>query len=339
MGKEVKMKLKQTLVLSFIAIFFFACDSEKKPDENLTPAVNNTTSSTFKLVSMPKFVPDSAYYFIEKQVNFGPRIPNTNAAQQAGDWLIEKMASYADTVYVQSFSVRAWNGDNLTGRNIIASFNPDAERRIMLSAHWDTRPSADMDPDDRNAEMDGANDGASGVGVLIEIGRLLVDQEFNIGIDIAFWDIEDYGASGIPDSYCYGSQHWSANPHLEGYKAEYGILLDMVGAKGAQFRRETHSTEYAYELVNQVWMIAGKLGHSEFTQLGTSTPIVDDHYYINIIAGIPTIDIIDYREYGFAPSWHTTDDNLQGIDKEVLRAAGETVLQVVFQEINEQPVF
>lgn len=320
------------LSVLFLALILWGCPNGEEPQEGPNKPPSNNQPS-LSLVPMPNFSPDSAYAFIEQQVAFGPRIPNTTAHLAAGNWLIDKLGIYTDTVFIQPLNIKAWNGEMLKGKNIIGSFNPDAERRIMLSAHWDTRPEADMDPLDRSASLDGANDGASGVAVLIEIARILAEENFDLGVDIVLWDLEDYGVSGYPDSYCLGSQYWSNNKHVAGYKAKYGILLDMVGAKGATFRREVHSTEYAYNLVNQVWAIAAKMGHSEFVQQQTNTPIIDDHYYINSMAGIPTIDIIDYREMSFAPTWHTQDDNLMNIDKESLRAAGETVLQVVYQEI------
>jgi hypothetical protein len=332
------IKLKKFLLL-LISVFIFACGGgEEEPSDQPNTKPSASQQPALSLVAMPDFSPDSAYAFIARQVSFGPRIPNSPEHQIAGDWLIDKLGSYTDTVFVQAFSKKAWDGEVLYGRNIIGSFNPNATDRIMLSAHWDTRPQADMDPMDRNAQMDGANDGASGVGVLIEIARVLSSENFDLGVDIIFWDLEDYGASGVADSYCYGSQHWSNNHHIPGYDAHYGILLDMVGSKGATFRRETYSTEYAYDLVNVVWQLAGKMGHSEFVQLNTTTPIIDDHYYLNSMAGIPTVNIIDYREMSFAPTWHTRDDNMMNIDKEVLRAAGETTLQVVYQEIAGKPV-
>ena len=295
-------------------------------------------------VDPPEFNADSAYAYVAKQVEFGPRVPNTEAHLAAAEWMEKILRDFADTVIVQAGQVEAYNGTKLNFRNIIASFNPGHPQRIFLSAHWDTRPYADQDKDPENHKTPilGANDGASGVGVLIEIARQLKEKPVNLGVDIVLFDVEDYGQpenSGVPpknDTYCLGSQYWSKKPHVPGYKARYGINLDMVGAKNSTFLIEMYSKKYAPTLVRRVWQNAAQLGHSTYFLFKESNrPLIDDHYYVNIIAGIPTINIIYTNNNSpnlFHHTWHTLDDNMDIIDKNVLKAVGQTVLYTVYQE-------
>lgn len=290
----------------------------------------------------PLFNADSAYYYIERQVSFGPRVPNTDAHRKAGQWLAETLGRFADTLYIQQTRVRAYDGTNLEIKNIIGSFQPENRRRVLLCAHWDSRPYADYDPDPEKHydPIDGANDGASGVGVLLEIARLISQKQPNIGVDIVFFDAEDYGRhrfSNIPDqdSWALGAQYWARNPHQPDYFARYGILLDMVGASGATFKREGFSMLYAPDIVRKVWEAGQSLGYDRFFLNRDGSYITDDHYYVNMIRNIPTINIIhqdDTTEHGFFPQWHTTADNMDIIDPYTLKVVGNTVLKVLFQE-------
>lgn len=327
------------IYLAFVlGTLFVSCQSDSNKTTNTyadKPAIQ---------VHSPGFNADSAYQFIQRQVDFGPRVPNTASHVACGDWLESRLKDYTHKVYIQKGQVEAYNGEKLNFRNIIGSFNPENPKRIMLCAHWDTRPYADQDPDPSKWEkpIDGANDGASGVGVLLEIARLLNQQPVDLGVDIILFDAEDYGQpefkrSGyVPDSYCLGSQYWARNPHKPGYSAKYGILLDMVGAKGSQFLMEGYSNKYAPSVVRNVWNTAAELGYSSYFPFKKSDqPVIDDHYYINIIAGIPTIDIIhleNNRPSMFADFWHTHEDNMEIIDKQTLKAVGQTVLHVVYKE-------
>ncbi len=293
-------------------------------------------------VQIPSFNSDSAYYFVEKQVSFGPRVPNTPSHVACGDWLQASLERFADTVYVQAARLRAWDGTVLNARNFIGSFQPENNRRILLCAHWDTRPWADHDPDSQNhyTPIDGANDGASGVGVLLEIARLLSNSQPNVGIDIIFFDAEDYGEhedkrSFNRDTWALGSQHWSRSPHRSDYNARFGILLDMVGAYNATFRHEGYSMLYAPQIVRRVWAIAQRKGFGHYFLNEEGGHIVDDHYYINTIRGIPTINIIDQRRdtpHGFFQYWHTLNDTMDNIDRATLNAVGTTVMAVIFEE-------
>lgn len=323
------------LVVLGVLLLFAACDSQ--PPEPSIPK-----AQPISLVDAPDFNADTAYYFIQKQVDFGPRVPNTPEHEACRDWLAETLGGFADTIYLQHADLKAFDGTILKSTNIIASFNDDAKRRIILAAHWDTRPFADQEEDKsrKNEPILGANDGASGVGVLLEIARILHENPIDIGIDIILFDSEDYGQPSfsnlpyVPDSYCLGSQYWAANPHKKDYSANFGILLDMVGAKDALFTHEGTSVYYAKSYLNKVWSIARVIGYSDYFAFQETPPITDDHLYINKIAGIPTIDIIQYdraTKTGFGHYWHTHKDDMSIIDKNTLKAVGQTVTQVVYQ--------
>lgn len=290
----------------------------------------------------PPFNADSAYAFIQKQVDFGPRVPNTSEHRETGKWLQEKLTSYGLEVTPQEFTATAYDGKVLELTNIIASFQPELKKRIILAAHWDTRRIADKDSQRIDEPIEGANDGGSGVAVLLEIARAIssAEQKLNVGVDIILFDGEDdgrpqYAPGGGDDSkwWCLGSQHWSRTPHEAGYSAYYGILLDMVGAKGARFFKEGVSMQYASNIVNKVWRHGHHLGYSDFFQNRESHAITDDHIPVNEIANIPMINIIDYSpDRGFGHYHHTHMDNMDIIDRHTLRVVGETVLFTMYQE-------
>ena len=290
---------------------------------------------------LAEFDAASAYGFVKKQVEFGPRVPGTPAHAACADWFVATLRQWTPDVAVQEFKARAYDGRPLAGKNIIASFNAEAKDRILLCAHWDSRPFADHDPDPANhfKPVMGANDGASGVGVLLEIARCLSLNKPAVGVDILLLDLEDFGEhanwrGSSEDSWGLGSQHWAKNPHRPGYRARFGILLDMVGAAGATFPMEGTSMYYAPAVVRKVWDVARGLGLGRYFIDRESDPLIDDHLYINRHTGIPTIDIIDYDagRGGFPSSWHTVGDTLDKIDKRTLEAVGRTVLAVVTQE-------
>lgn len=311
-------------------------DSEKRNQDE------ERETSSANIPSVPAFNADSAYSFVARQVAFGPRVPNTDAHEACGDWLEENLKRFADTVYVQNARLRASDGTVLHARNFIGSFQPEKKNRILLCAHWDSRPWADHDPnpDNHYRAIDGANDGASGVGVLLEIARLLSQDNPGVGVDIAFFDAEDYGQHQLvntpdQDSWALGSQFWANNPHKSDYYARFGILLDMVGAKDASFKHEGYSMMYAPNIVRKVWMVARQEGFRHFFYNREGGFIIDDHYYINKIRNIPVINIIDQRDntpHGFFDYWHTVDDTMDNIDTSTLLAVGQTVIAVVFRE-------
>ena len=211
----------------------------------------------------------------------------------------------------------------------------------MLCAHWDTRPFADQDSLRSNEPIDGANDGGSGVGVLLEIARLLKSTPPNIGVDIILFDTEDQGRPeydtrpGEEHTYCLGSRYWGNNPHEDGYAPAYGILLDMVGAKNATFAMEGVSMMNAGVQTQKVWDTANQLGYGKHFIYKKTRPITDDHTYINLLTDIPTMDIIQYESTtttNFGEFWHTHLDSLPIIDKSTLKAVGQTVVQVIYNE-------
>lgn len=292
-------------------------------------------------VEIPNFNSDSAYFFVEQQVNFGPRVISSKAWDNCSKYLTNKLESYNAKVIVQQAPITTYDQKKHTLRNIIGSYSPEKNNRIALFAHWDSRHVADYDTINTSQPILGANDGGSGVGVLLEIARNLNLKNPKIGVDIIFFDAEDYGQpenSKFPimnDSWCLGSQHWSKNPHKQNYFAKYGILLDMVGGKDAEFWQESISSYHASNIIKKVWDVAHNIGYSNFFIYKNSPQIMDDHYYVNTIAGIPTIDIIEYDPFSktnFNKHWHTHADNMNNVDRKTLKAVGQTVMNVIYSE-------
>ena len=292
-------------------------------------------------VEVPTFNADSAYYFVEKQVSFGPRVISSKGWGNCAIWLEKKFKTYTPNVIVQEAPITTYDGKHHTLKNIIASFSPEKNNRVALFAHWDSRHIADHDTENQNEPILGANDGGSGVGVLLEMARQFSIKNPKIGVDIILFDAEDYGQpenSVFPvmqDSWCLGSQYWSNNPHKPNYFAQYGILLDMVGAKDATFRHEQISFYYASNILQKVWRKASRLGFGNHFVFESANQILDDHYYVNTITGIPTIDIIEYdpsTESNFNQHWHTHKDDMDNIDKSTLNAVGQTLLEVIYHE-------
>jgi glutaminyl-peptide cyclotransferase len=284
----------------------------------------------------PKFTvsfnADSAYQFVQDQVDFGPRVPGSMSHGQCANYLQTKLAAYCDTAFIQIGNAKSYKGKNVVINNIIGIIHPEKTKRILLCAHWDTRPQADEDKERPTVPADGANDGASGVGVLLEVARQLQLQSPDAGVDIVFFDAEDMGdRRGEATTWCLGSQYWAKNPHKQNYVARFGILLDMVGPKDAVFAVEAYSWQYARPYVQKVWETASNLGHGKYFINYQGGSITDDHVFINTILGIPTLDIIHYdvrNNTGFGDFWHTHKDNMESIDKNTLKAVGETVFKV-----------
>lgn len=327
-----------TFPLAFLLItFFIGC---KQPAT--TPISTDPTPPEKVKYQAANFSEDSAYNFVKEQVRFGPRVPNSVAHEKCGIWLENKLKQYSKDVIIQKFSAKAYNGTTLQLRNIIASFNTSSSKRILLCAHWDSRPYADNDPDTTNHKhaILGANDGASGVGILLEIARQLSKKTPDAGVDIILLDGEDYGAPQNSnyqgqDDWALGAQYWANNPHAPAYYAHFGILLDMVGAENAVFTLEGTSLYYAPDIARRVWSIASDIGHSSYFSTEETQPITDDHLYINQKRQIPTIDIIQHdpsTNSGFYKYWHTLKDDMAGISKPTLLAVGQTVLTVVYAE-------
>lgn len=322
-----------------------SCGNKGGANDSSEAAASGNGQAAKPATKAPDFNADSAYAFTKKQVDFGPRVPNTEAHKACGDYLISELKRFGAEMHVQEMNLKAYNGEYLQSRNIIGSYNKDNPKRILLFAHWDTRPYADHDPDvnRQNTPIDGADDGASGVGVLLEMARQFRMKDPGIGIDIIFFDSEDYGPPATlenrtpGDWWALGAQFWAKNPHVPNYKAEYGILLDMVGARDATFFKEGFSVRYASRIVERVWNKARDLGYGRFFINADGGSITDDHQYVIEGRGIPCIDIINLNPdsklgHGFGDYWHTHADNMDNIDTKTLKAVGQTVLEEIYKD-------
>lgn len=288
---------------------------------------------------VPEFNADSAYQFIERQVAFGPRNPGSEGHQLTEKYLLEKLGQYAGegSVYPQHFTSAGYEGDTLSLTNIIAAFNPKHTDRIMLCAHWDTRPRAEKADTDPDKPILGADDGGSGVGVLLELARIFSNNPPPIGVDIVLFDGEDYGREGDMEKYFLGSRYWSENPPVDGYSPRFGILLDMVGGENAVFPKERYSMQFAPALVNELWNIGNEEQYAGLFLETEGNAISDDHVVINRVLGIPTIDIIRHNpsEDGaeFAPYWHTHNDDMSIISKKTLKGVGDVLTELIYNRI------
>jgi len=319
----------------------------------------------------PAFSADSAFLYCEQQCAFGPRTMNSTAHDACAQWIISEFTRHGLTVTPQQTLLKGYDGTMLRATNIIASYRPELTDRILLCAHWDSRPWADNDPDEANWRKPvlAANDGASGVAVMLELARLLSSPKSgearrglnersdsisapadsslftlhsSLGIDFLCFDAEDWGTpqwDSSPDrgdTWALGAQYWAANPHVEGYKARYGILLDMVGGQGAQFYQEQQSLQYARSIVDKVWRASQVVGFGSFFPAREGVGITDDHLPVNRVAKIPCIDIIPYypdcAQSSFGPTWHTVNDDMDHIDRNTLQAVGQTLVQVLWSE-------
>lgn len=332
------MKLIKILLFAFLATVVFL-NINCKGDNN--SGKTTTETNIEQPVAVPKFERDSAFYFVEKQVSFGPRVPNTTAHQQCKDWLVNQFKSFGCTVIEQPFQAKAYTGKTLNGVNIIAQYNPAASKRILLASHWDSRHIADspLNVERSDEPILGADDGGSSTGVLLEIARQLQANPTDIGVDFILFDAEDHGndsdSDPQPETWCLGSQYWSKNIVPAGYRPKYGILLDMVGAKNTRFLKEAVSMNFAPELMNKVWNLGQSLGYTNYFVNEKAGAVTDDHYFVNTIAKIPMIDIIGKpanSQTGFGAHWHTHNDDMKVIDVRTLRAVGQTMLEVIYRE-------
>ncbi len=322
-------------ILFLLMFLLAACSSDSNSGSSATDTVKAPVQPKVELpdLPVPDFSSEKAFAYVEKQLSFGPRVPNTGSHQACANWLMEEFTAHGAKVISQAALVTAHDGKQLSLQNIIATFQPEKKQRIMLSAHWDTRPYADQDDERQNEPILGANDGGSGVAILLEIARHLGETNPHLGVDLFLWDGEDYGVPDATDSYCLGSQHWARNKHIPNYQAIYGINLDMVGAQNAFFPKEGQSLRYAPSVVERVWDTAARLGYGNYFSMIASEGIIDDHLYLNTLAGIPYIDIIDQPNgKGFFPAWHTHDDDIDVISQETLKAVGQTLLEVIYTE-------
>lgn len=305
--KSIFMSRSLHLIMSLPIIVFFisSCHGQTKPD----------------------FDAQNAFLHLQKQCEFGPRVPGTGNHIKCRDYLVVTLQKSADRVSQQPFQTRLEQGKPaVTCYNIIANFQPNNTRRILLCAHWDTRPWADRDPNpaNHNKPVMGANDGASGVAVLLEMARLINLVAPKVGVDIVFFDAEDFGTYGANESWALGSKQF-AQHLVKGYHPEFGILLDMIGDADQQLYIEQNSYKYARHVVDRVWNIAQQLDIREFIPQ-VSHEVYDDH--LNLLdAGIPCIDIIDF-DY---PYWHTIDDTPDKCSPRSLENVGNVLVEVLYR--------
>lgn len=329
-------------VMLLICVLFFSCARKLSGEKKIDYEVDS--QENLEKVMLPIFSKDSAYRYVEEQLSFGPRIPNSQAHSKCKEYLFSKLRSYAEKVEQQDFEAIRWDGQKMNGTNIIASFGSERENRIFFCAHWDSRPYADMEEDKEKQKeaILGASDGASGVAVLLELSRLLYQKNPNIGVDIILLDLEDSGTprfetskSADEETWCKGAQYWAKIAKENNYNAKFGILLDMVSCANPSFAMEATSMYYAPDIMREVWQLASNLGFASVFVPQRTMPIIDDHLFINKILGIPTIDIIHHdfnTSTGFFPYWHTLNDNLENVDRDALGIVGKLLTEIVYRE-------
>lgn len=336
--------IKQTLLMTsaVMSLLLFSCGSSNRKSGN--QSTTKSEQEMVKAIDIPSFDADSAFQYTKEQCDFGPRVPNSQAHKACAKFLANKLRSFGAQVTEQAVDLIAYDDQMLHCVNIIGSYKPESKKRIALFSHWDSRPFADHDPDvkNRHTPIDGANDGASGVGVLLELARQIQQKSPEMGVDIVFFDAEDYGAPEYykgekKDEYwCLGSQYWARQPHVSDYMARYGILLDMVGGKDATFYYEYYSMQYASKLTKKIWSVAKELGYGRYFISEDGGGVTDDHVFVNQLMHLPTTDIIPYqaknKHSSFGSTWHTLNDNMSAISVETLKAVGQTITTVVYRE-------
>lgn len=323
--------------LFFVLLFLFAaCNEPTKEPLTQAPA---EVPVEVKKINSPDFNADSAYTFVKKQVDFGPRVPGSKAHANCAAFFQKKLKGYGLKVTLQQAPITTFDNNTFTLQNIFAAYRPELKNRILLCAHWDSRPFAENDLVNIGKPIDGANDGASGAGVLLEVARLLALHQPEIGIDIFLNDLEDYGQPDMDmgptksDTWCLGTQYWAKNKAAD-YQPKFGILLDMVGGQNPSFPKEGTSMNYAPEIVHKVWKTAASLGYGNVFINQEAHATTDDHLYLNSIAQIPTIDIVHMEPSSERyPSYHHTHgDKLDIIEKSTLKMVGQTLMQVIYEE-------
>ncbi len=328
--------LSKIILFSLLVVGFTACKSDSKKKDTQPVAKIERKTEKIPRVKIPRINADSVYHFVEKQLAFGPRVPGTKAHIACKSWLKSKFESYGAEVIMQDFDADIYTGDVFPSTNIIAQINPSNPDRIILAAHWDSRMIGENCKDEslRDKPIDGADDGASGVAVLLEVGRILKEQHIYMGVDIILFDAEDQGSrNGNSTSWCKGSQYWSNNIHASSYKPLFGVLLDMVGAEDATFYQEAYSRKYAPVITNKIWKLASKMKTKNFSDIPGGA-ITDDHFYVNTIANIPMVDIINTSRTssnGFADHWHTHNDDIDIISKNTLKKVTQLITAVAYK--------
>ena len=346
----MKTGFRQIIIFGLIAVMVLgglltqipACKPDKNPPVAVEPAPAKPAGPA---IMAPAFNADTAYYAVKKQVDFGPRVPGTPAHKKCAAWLAQAFRRYGLTVVEQNFQAKTYFA-TLDAINIIAQYKPELPNRIIISSHWDSRHIADHDTKNPDKPILGADDGASGVGMLLELARMLQANGANIGVDLICFDAEDLGKENdasvvqvqdvapenTEETWCLGSQYWASNLHKPGYTAQFGILLDMVGAKGAKFPYENYSTVNAAAQQTNIWDVAKELGYGDIFVKREGGFITDDHFFVMKGTGIPMVDIINMpNERGFGAYHHTHADNMDIIDKSTLKAVGQVVATVIYR--------
>lgn len=332
--QRMKELLKYTSFIIFLSLFTIACKTDKKTSSDVPVSTNVTKRN------VPKFIQENAYNLIQKQVDFGPRYPGTKAHRELIEYLTQELEKYTDKVIQQDFKASFLDEKNVDATNVIGIINPDLKKRILLAAHFDTRKIAEKDENEalRKKPILGADDGASGVAVLLEIARLIKENGIDIGVDIVLFDAEDNGDTGTNKNWCLGSKYWSKNPHIKGYKAEFGILLDLVGAKNAEFGKEYYSQQSASKYLDKIWTLARNMSYGNYFLDMESGSVEDDHVYVIKNLRIPMIDIINMSRIngrnGFDHYHHTHKDDMNIIDKNTLKAVGKVVTASIYNFSN-----
>ena len=316
------------LLAFFPFIFFIAllgCDSGRRQNQPIPQA-----RTTFLPAAVPVFDGKRAFDYLLAQTNFGPRNPGSMGHSACLKYLHDELSKYADAVSLQQFTARDGKGNEQKLTNVIASFNLQTTYRVLLSAHWDTRPWADQDPNpaNHNKPILGANDGASGVAILLEIARHLKASPPPVGVDIVLFDGEDLGRTGSLDFFALGSKYFAANKP-SGFQPRFGINLDMVGDKQLTIDREQNSDRFAPDINDMVFAVAKELGITQFDPR-RGDEIYDDHLPLNHV-GIRTINLIDFNYPDETNKhWHTLEDTPDKCSLESLEAVGKVVMQVIY---------
>lgn len=338
--------MKHLFLIFAAALLITSCKSNKTID-----------TTTEDMAVGPSFSADSAYLYCKQQCDFGPRTMNGEAHDVCRDWIVKEFQRHGCSVELQQADLKGYDGTILHSSNIIAHYPALSDSaagdkpRILLCAHYDSRPWADNDPDASNHHTPvlAANDGASGVAVMLEVARLLhAADSAHVGVTFICFDAEDYGTpqwfegeSQVEDPWALGAQYWAqqsstTTQHPTTTTPQWGILLDMVGGEGSKFYYEGMSLQYAREYVQKVWSCASQAGYGSYFVCSEGGYITDDHVPVNKVAGIPCIDIIPYypdcQQSSFGPTWHTISDTMDHISKETLQAVGQTIIQVLYSE-------
>ncbi|MBC7397603.1 MAG: M28 family peptidase [Bdellovibrionales bacterium] len=284
--------------------------------------------------SVPIFDENQAYSQILAYEKFGPKVPGTSAHVQGGDWIVSELKKTTALIHEQKTEAKTFDGKTIPVRNIIAQLNPEAKERYLLSAHWDNRPFSDEDKDKKykNIPTPGVNDGGSGVVVLLGIAKALSGKSMAIGVDLAFFDAEDWGSPSNEETYCLGTQYWAKNPVPAHYQAKFGINYDMVGRIGSVFPVESYSAQKAPEAIAKLQAAARKIGYQDLFPNTRTGYVIDDHIYIMHGLGFPVMDLIYMSNGRFPPEWHTHLDTSEFISRDILKAVGQTTLQMLWDQ-------